>query len=566
MRLPALLLLLFSTTALAQTSTFDTGNEGWETSGDATSPTAAWLANGGNPGGYIRVTDQSVGGTWYFQAPSKYHGAKCDAYDTYLRYDQFVSDTNNQQLFGGDPDVILFGGGLQLVFDNAVTPGLTWTHYDILLREDAGWHKTTLNGPIPTQAEFRAALANVAGIRIRGEYRAQADFGGLDNFVLESNFGFDLDGDDSSGAYDGDFLADTSCIPYSVIADFDADLFSGKPIDSVIIRILYATSDEVLELDAIPGALDVMAPDPQQLKLVNGGAADASDFLQAIQLMHYSDLSPNPVRGERLIEFRVYTVCGEVAIRYAYLPIYPPPNTGLPGDTTVCAGSPSFDLFGLLGGTPEPGGYWQPQLPGAGGLFDPQKDPAGTYAYIVPPAGACPGDTTAVGINIIQPFQLGNDTTICYDELLTLAVPPGLTDWQWSDGSNRPDLRVATPGTYGLSGNIGACSFADSVRVDFYTCKACAFYTPNVFSPNDDGVNDIWQVFLPCAWQQFRLEVYDRWGSLVFTSDDPEKGWDGRTQGRQPLQGVYVWRLEWTGELFGVPKTYSKEGDVTVLR
>lgn len=552
--------------AFCQSSTFDTNNEAWETNGDATSPYASWISTGGNPGGHIRVTDQSVGGTWYFQAPAKFLGNKCDAYDTWLRYDQYVSDTSAQQLYGGKPDVILFGGGLTLVFDNAYNPGLIWTHYDILLNENAGWHINSLNGPVPTQAQFRAALADLYGFRIRGEYRAQADFGGLDNVVLESNFGFDLDGDDSSGAYNGDFLADTSCNPYSRIADIDATLFSGKQIDSVVIRILYANTNEYLELDAIPGALDVMAPDPQQLKLVNGGAADASDFLQAIQLMHYSDLSPNPVRGERLIEFRVYTVCGEVAIRYAYLPIYPPPNTGLPGDTTVCAGSPSFDLFGLLGGTPEPGGYWQPQLPGAGGLFDPQKDPAGTYAYIVPPAGACPGDTTAVGINIIQPFQLGNDTTICYDELLTLAVPPGLTDWQWSDGSNRPDLRVATPGTYGLSGNIGACSFADSVRVDFYTCKACAFYTPNVFSPNDDGVNDIWQVFLPCAWQQFRLEVYDRWGSLVFTSDDPEKGWDGRTQGRQPLQGVYVWRLEWTGELFGVPKTYSKEGDVTVLR
>ncbi len=181
-------------------------------------------------------------------------------------------------------------------------------------------------------------------------------------------------------------------------------------------------------------------------------------------------------------------------------------------------------------------------------------------------AGDCPGDTTIVEVKVIQPFHLGNDTTICYDDLLTLSVPPGLTDWHWSDGSNRPDLRVATPGTYGLSGNIGACSFADSVRVDFYTCKACAFYTPNVFSPNDDGVNDLWQVFLPCAWQQFKLEIYDRWGSLVFASDDPEKGWDGRTQGREPLQGVYVWRLEWTGELFGVPKKYSKEGDVTVVR
>ena len=140
MRFILFLCAFFPLAARGQTSTFDSGNEGWETNGDATSPTAAWIASGGNPGGHIRVTDQSVGGTWYFQAPGKFLGNKCDAYGTWLRYDQYTSDTSHQQLSGGDPDVILFGGGLQLVFDNAYNPGLTWTHYDILLKEDAGWH------------------------------------------------------------------------------------------------------------------------------------------------------------------------------------------------------------------------------------------------------------------------------------------------------------------------------------------------------------------------------------------------------------------------------------------
>lgn len=562
--LPAL--LFFTCSAFGQTHTFDTGNQGWETNGDATSPAAAWYTTGGNPGGYIRATDQAVGGTWYFQAPSPLLGNKCDAYNTYLRYDQFVSDTNNQQISGGDPDLILFGGGLQLVFDHANNPALTWTHYEVLLNENAGWHINTQAGPVPTEAEFRGVLTDLYGLRIRGEYRAQADFGGLDNVVLESNFGFDLDGNDSSGAYDGDFLADTSCVPFGQIADLDAILFSGKQIDSIVIRILYATAGEALELDAIPGALDVFSPNPRYIILANYDQATPADFLQAIHFMHYTDLSPTPAQGERLIEFRVYTECGEVAIRYAYLPVYPPPDAGPGGDILVCAGSPPFDLAAVLTGSPDAGGYWSPKTSAGNGIFNPDRDSAGVYAYIVPNAGDCPGDTAYVSVTVERGFRLGGDTTICYDDVLVLNVPPGLKAWQWNDGSNRQEVNVTEPGTFTLTGQTANCSFTDSIRVHFFTCRECPFYAPNVFSPNDDGDNDEWQIYLPCAWQEFHLAVFDRWGSLVFSSDDPEEGWDGFVRGRAPVPGVYVWRLEWTGELFGQPKTYREEGDVTVLR
>jgi gliding motility-associated-like protein len=566
MRLTPFLPLLFALPAFCQTSTFDTNNEGWTTFGDATSPNAAWLANGGNPGGYIRVTDQSVGGTWYFVAPSKFLGNKCDAYGTRLRYDQITNDTTNESDYPERPDIVIFGAGLTLVFNNVENPNLTWTHYDVLLREDAGWRLNNNNGPVPTQAQFRAALSDISGLRIRGEYRPLDDYGGLDNVILESSFGFDLDGDDSSGAFDGDFLADTLCVPFGAIADFDAVLFSEKKIDSIVVKILYGADLEALELDAIPGNLDVETVDLQKIILKNAGGATPADFLLAIQLMHYNDLSPDPARGERLIEFRVYTECGEVAIRYAYLPIYPAPNAGQGRDTLVCAGSQPFDLFSLLKNMPQTGGSWSPKLASGTGVFDPAKDAPGRYAYFFPNAGECPGDTAYVEVFVEQAFQLGPDTTICNDDTLTLKIPPGVGTWQWSDGSREETLKVTFAGTYALVGDTENCVFTDSVRVDFYTCEPCPYFAPNVFSPDDDGLNDTWQVFLPCAWLDFHLEIYDRWGSLVFASDDPEMSWDGFIRGREPQPGVYVWSLEWTGELFGQLKAFRGEGDVTVLR
>ncbi len=566
MRITTFLPFLLAFSAFGQTSTFDTGNEGWKTFGDATSPNAAWISTGGNPGGHIRVTDESTGGTWHFVAPAKFLGNKCDAYGTTFRYDQYTSDTTAEDLYSNRPDVILFGSGLVLVFENPENPNLTWTHYEVPLREDAGWRLNSITGPVPTEAQFRKVLSTLSGLRIRGEYRALDDFGGLDNVVLQSGFGFDLDGDDSSGALNGNFLADTSCIPHSAVVDLDATLFSEKKIDSIVVRIESGKPEETLEPDVIPGGLDVQMPSQQQINLLNGGNAATADFLAALQGILYRDLSAVPARGIRTVIFRIYTECGEVAVRQAWIPIFTPPFAGENGDTLVCDRSAPFNLYDVLRGLPETGGVWSP-LPASGyGLFDPARDAAGQYAYVFKPAGNCPGDTAFVSLAVEPAGQLRSDTTICFGDTLSLRVPAGVKHWQWSDGSHREALAVEAPGVFALLGQTENCTFTDSVRVDFYTCQPCPVYAPNIFSPNDDGLNDTWQIFLPCAWYRFRLDVYNRWGGLVFTADDPEKGWDGFSRGREPIPGVYVWRLEWTGELFGEPKVWKMKGDVTVLR
>jgi gliding motility-associated-like protein len=561
-------LLLFAASLHAQQSTFDTDNENWGASGDPLSTIAVWVATGGIPGGHIRVTDAATGGTWYFEAPTKFRGNKCDAYDRYLRWDQYTSDTTNSQQFGGRPDVVLEGAGLALVFDNAQSPQLAWTHYDILLREDAGWHISTLTGPVPTEAEFRAVLANVSALRIRGEYRSSADFGGLDNVMLESSFRFDLDDDNSSRVYDDGYATDTLCDPYSVVVDLDAILFSEKPVDSIVLRLLLAPDlpNEVLSIiGALPPTLSVQQYGPGWLTLINTGGASVADFIAGLQAVRYANNAPSPARGERFVAIRLFGVCGDMGVRYAYLRLFPPGDAGLPGDTTLCANGPVANLFEALTGTPEPGGYWEPVLPG--GLFNPATNTPGLYNYIIPGAGACPGDTSTVEVALEQSLSLLQpDTTLCYGDVLQLTVPPGLTTWQWSDGSRGAFLEVSTPGLYALSGQTSNCSFSDSTIISYVTCQACPFYVPNVFSPNDDGWNDTWQVQLSCTWQRFHLQVFDRWGNLVFSANNPGQTWNGDWRGSLAAPGVYVWQLEWEGELLGEPKTYRESGGVTLVR
>lgn len=563
-----ILFLLASFFSAAQTSTFDASNENWRASGDPTNTNAFWEPAGGNPGGYIRVVDDAIGGLWYFDAPTRYTGNKCDAYGKYLRWDQFTSDTTNQFNPVGTRDVILESNTMTLVFDNPQNPGLAWTHFDVLLREDAGWRIGNVNGPAPTQAQFQAVLANVSGLRIQGEYRSQADFGGLDNVILESVFQFDLDGDDSSGALNGDFRVDTSCAPSGPVADLDAILVSEKRIDSIVLRLPFAQNPvfETFISGALPSGILAQSNSPGSLTLYNAGGASSADFLLALKAVQYADNSPLPARFIRIASVIVFTECGNMGQRYAYLPIFPPGYAGESADTVLCAGGPPADLLSALGGLPQTDGLWQPAITSGAGIFDPDNDPPGLYRYIIPDAGPCPGDTASLMISVEQPFALRNDTTICYGDSLLLTIPVNLISWTWNTGSRQPVLDVTNPGVYTLEGSTEYCSFMDSVQVGFFTCEACPVYAPNVFSPNDDGRNDTWQVFMACNWQRFRLEVFDRWGNLVFAADDPEQQWNGIWRGQKAPPGVYGWKMEWEGELRGAAAVYRKSGEVTIIR
>ncbi len=164
------------------TSTFDTGIDGWGLSGDSTTTVPTFIATGGNPGGYIHGVDQVEGGTWYFVAPSKFLGNDTAAYGQDLSFE--LRMRGDGPLFDNS-DVILSGGGLNLVFDTTAIPqDQIWTSYTITLNENSGWKVGDSTGPAPTQAQFLSVLSDLTGLQIRGEFITGPDNGDLDNVTL----------------------------------------------------------------------------------------------------------------------------------------------------------------------------------------------------------------------------------------------------------------------------------------------------------------------------------------------------------------------------------------------
>ncbi|MCB9287615.1 MAG: gliding motility-associated C-terminal domain-containing protein [Lewinellaceae bacterium] len=90
----------------------------------------------------------------------------------------------------------------------------------------------------------------------------------------------------------------------------------------------------------------------------------------------------------------------------------------------------------------------------------------------------------------------------------------------------------------------------------------CNPYIPNAFSPNDDGRNDRFQAYFACPIEDFHLEIYGRWGNLVFQSDSSEDGWDGTISGKPAPAGVYAYLVVIREN--GGEKTIT--GEVNLLR
>jgi gliding motility-associated-like protein len=89
-----------------------------------------------------------------------------------------------------------------------------------------------------------------------------------------------------------------------------------------------------------------------------------------------------------------------------------------------------------------------------------------------------------------------------------------------------------------------------------------AWYIPNIFSPNGDGINDILFAYIKGV-KKMTFNIYNRWGEKVFTSTDPLNGWDGLYKGKEAQPGVYVYDIYviyWDNE------PVKATGSVTLVR
>lgn len=229
----------------------------------------------------------------------------------------------------------------------------------------------------------------------------------------------------------------------------------------------------------------------------------------------------------------------------------------LGADTTLCPGEVlDFDLT----------------IPGATYLWQDNTDKpvytiAQSGAYAVTVTTACNTFNDAINVEILPNLvvELGNDTVICPGKRIPLNADAGTpASYLWQDGTQTIGYVVDTPGVYRVSVFNECEQVIDQIEIE--ECEVCTVYTPNAFSPNDDGFNDKFQPLSDCMLEQFTMRIFNRWGDLVYETDNPSAGWNGRFKNKNMEPGIYVWQMEYVVVEDGKPRAEKISGDVAIVR
>ena len=105
---------------------------------------------------------------------------------------------------------------------------------------------------------------------------------------------------------------------------------------------------------------------------------------------------------------------------------------------------------------------------------------------------------------------------------------------------------------------------SDSTRKTLTVLDFCLIEVPTAFTPNNDGLNDYFRPHNAIKADNYDFRVFNRWGQLVFFSNNWRDQWDGRVNGAIQTTGVYVWMLSYTTR--DSKQKVFKKGTVTLIR
>ncbi len=290
---------------------------------------------------------------------------------------------------------------------------------------------------------------------------------------------------------------------------------------------------------------------------------------------------------------KVTNQCGVTITDSLRILITPQPQLIMGSDTNeVCMpGSIQFNDASVTGDITDPIISWLWEF--GDGTTSTIPNPQHTYTQsgqypvtlLVKTAGGCKSNNGGAPILIdVHPTPTAAFTVnktvldLPYDELKITNKSTGakVYNWDFSDGATsteeNPKHQFTVINDYRITlivNNQFAC--LDTASLDIRTDADIIF--PNVFTPSASGstgghydikslTND---VFFPytAGVVSYKLQIFDRWGELVFESFDVEKGWDGYYNGKLCEQGVYIWKA---AVRLSSGKTFNKTGDVTLLR
>ncbi len=259
------------------------------------------------------------------------------------------------------------------------------------------------------------------------------------------------------------------------------------------------------------------------------------------------------------------------------------PSVTLNRQANVCPGDSDGVLsVSVAGGLPDYTYSWSTGMSSSSAAAEDSvlALKAGSYTLTVTDANGCTGTLTETVSNLpgLVP-SISRDTAIFKGSRVQL-VAGGGSMYLWTPPDSLSGSGIANPvadpsqTTYYkvIVSDANGCSGLDSVLVTVVESTDCdslnalnAIFVPSAFSPNADGQNDVFYVrigYLSCL-ANMKIEVFDRWGELVFSTSNPDVGWDGKFKGQLMNQAVFFYYLT-AASTSG--QTIERKGNITLVR
>ena len=151
-----------------------------------------------------------------------------------------------------------------------------------------------------------------------------------------------------------------------------------------------------------------------------------------------------------------------------------------------------------------------------------------------------------------------------------------IVNWDWSSAgavsiaNGGPSAILTYPegqvGTYPITLTVTTAEgCSDSITLEIQIVPDIILYVPNTFTPDDDEHNQTWSIFIDgIDFENFKLVLYNRWGELVWETNDAKASWDGTYNGKLVQGGTYIWKISFKERDNDGKKFYT--GFVNVLK
>lgn len=196
--------------------------------------------------------------------------------------------------------------------------------------------------------------------------------------------------------------------------------------------------------------------------------------------------------------------------------------------------------------------------------YQPQQLWRDTLFYKVTVEGCTDSTSQITNVYPAPVVDLGTDTMLCQKEMIAFDVSFWNSSYEWQDRSKEAKYLVKREGLYSVTVRNFCGSSRDSVYISYgnYNCR---LFLPNAFSPNKDGLND---VYAPITYDLLRYEIfiYNGWGQLVFKGNQNQAGWDGTFNGKDCPQGVYVVRVNYAYDFQGAEVKQEEAVSLHLIR